>query len=251
MDANLLVRGELPATRRGQEWFPDEKIMAIVNALSITQLGKLRHLAFVLRRLPETVDSFRAALEPPSPSATARRLSAFKRTPESMLAAAMPPRKRSVEALRLVLKTDYELALLFYQFADLLEPKRRAEGCIADGTAHRAFLDTPRQLPRIRIAARNAAALIRSRVRTGKGGDRRSERVSVTDAVIDHLLGVYADVTGSTPGITVKSAELTCQVGGRAVDFLVACLDPTPIKASRATLRRRIEEYRKEAMRKH
>lgn len=239
----MIAIGPTPCVSMRLPSTPDNDPQAFGRVLGITDYARAGYLAWVLRRLPETLESFRTIHFVPAPSQIERRLAQLQRKPHRV--AQLIERlggSLSLEGLGVALQANPLLPLVFYQFAVLLRPKGQAERKIADGSAHLAFLDAGRQLPRIRVAIRNARAEAMRRTRPGKGGDRRGDWSSLETLAIEHLLGVCHDATQTLPGYSYDPVGL--KLHGPTAAFLRACLGRAGLRVSETTLRRRIDEYR-------
>jgi hypothetical protein len=230
------------AGEKGRGWFPDALVLELAQTIGVTDPDLVGILAWVLRRLPQTVQSFRKVKCMPSPSQHVRELERIERNPLRLRRLIQRhDGSRSIEGLRQAIREIEGFAVFFYHFANGLCPEGHAERHIDDGSAHRALLDLAPGDPQVAAAARRALDQERPRVAKGRGGDRHRRPFAATNT-IDHLVGFYTDLTGKLPGYTID--PVGGGMSGPLVFFLRACLQAADLPVSDATLRRRILEAR-------
>lgn len=164
------------------------------------------------------------------------------RTPRAAPSHIHPPRigTVSVRDIANAVSKDERLTHLLFQVAAQLKPTGHPESKLRDGAAHRALAD-PDQAQLVARAAELGAVELERRIIPGRGGRRRT-RDRQRDIVIEHLLGVYHDVTGRLPGIT-KDPLAEKRPSRRTIDFLTTTLAKFGLDVSPETLARHIDRY--------
>jgi len=204
----------------------------------------------VLRSLPETVASLRTTRFETWPSLTEIFLLRTAAKPKRYLRRLLKPDvgKSPAEVFDQVLQHHDGLAQLHYHVAKLLSPTGNAEEELPKGSARAALLAPDLDVVLISNAAKSAQANLARTIRRGKGTDRRSGE-SPRDFFVNHLLEIYRDVTGKLPGLTNNPGLR--QIQGPAVQFLRLALPRFGFQAATgSTLRRRIEDFRREYKRR-
>jgi hypothetical protein len=211
---------------------------------------RLRDLASVLRSLPETATSFRTLQFETPLSLMEVFLYQVEVNPRRRLrlllklAAGQSP----ADVFEQVLQRHGALPKLHYHVAQLLSPTGNAEKELQKGTAREALLAPERHIGLLSKAAKNARVQLDESIRRGKGGNRRSGDTP-RDLFVNHLLEIYRDVSGKLPGLTNNPGLR--QIQGPAAQFLRLALPRFgfPV-ATGSTLRRWIENFRREHKRK-
>lgn len=210
---------------------------------------RLVYLRELVRDMPEQAQSFKNARTPARPSELARKFQRFRRDPERLVRDLAGPGVTRSEAWQKI-QANAVYTRFLYLYSQIVWGDQGDRHLGEEGDALDHLRSSPEPIENV-VAAMDLALqqLERQRPR-GRGGTRRS-RDSALQLACEHILDIYATITGKAPSFSVLTRDKNpeVQIKGPAVEFLEIGLSIMGLSASRPTLRRCIEAHRA-AMRK-
>jgi hypothetical protein len=219
-----------------EQRFPPELIEEIASGLKLSKGWQRKNLEYQLRKLPDLVRSFRTLNPRDDPAAAAGQLKRIAERSGDLLKAldfVLPAQGSDLAAA-----SDAEALLMFTYAKQAAPDRKRPEEFLRKGGAAADVRGLIRRLGQLRDAAQAASE---ASERRRKSMAYRTDRALKMAA--DHLLGVYHDVVGQAPGMTVDPIEKP--ISGPGVEFLVQCLRPFGWTPTGNQIRGFIEAYRK------
>lgn len=223
--------------------FPDELIDRIAGSIDVSDPQKMVWLAYHLRDIAADVKGYKLYKVIRNPSKLKRAFAQTVKDCDRLLRTlSTEPEDIAVAVSNMPIK-PYRRLLLWEIAAR--NPEINPARALDDGTADKIFAEHIGSINAIREAAVKASDSISDRVASGRGGARH-QRDRALDEVLQQLIQLYEEVTGSERGssYSFKAKE----ADGPLVRYLELCLAPLGWPLSRDAIRghlRRMDDDRR------
>src|SRR5712691_4673477 len=149
---------------------------SLVRTLALKKRPQLKLLAHVLSSLREQDGQFRRAFLATARSKTERWLLGIGNNPGRLASEIVKlGGEATVAGLETAVEKHEGLAMLLFNFAELVAPQGQGAERIGDRSAHHALLGTPAQLQQIHDAAGRAKTNLGATIRRAPGDRRQSD----------------------------------------------------------------------------
>src|SRR5712691_12333284 len=210
--------GERSNSEAASPLFSLAQFDSLARTLDLKKRPQLKLLAHVLSSLREQDAQFRRAFLATARSKTERWLRGVGNNPGRLASHIVRlGGEATVAGLETAVEKHEGLAMLLFNFAELVAPQGHGADRIDDGSAHRALLGTPAPLQQIRDAAGRAKTNLGATIRRAPG-DRRQSDATPRSMMVEHLLETYVDLTGLQPSVTFN--PVISERSGPALEFL-------------------------------